>query len=195
MFVSRRAWCRESGPPRSREAFGSNPRRPTESNLQILSHGDVPSANAGERDRLCRANRRSGLMQSGCEADKERLQSPNGTRTKAARPIGCKARQVRGTFAGVGSRTVATPIRRSLTSSGVPPKTRTVKSSTMKGASSPCQSAAAEMEPNRERPVRMGRGPLLYSGPRNQRARGAGNHDETGVSHMPDRFGQNVLPT
>ncbi len=38
-FVSRRAWCRESGPPRSREASGSNPWSPARTNLQILSHG------------------------------------------------------------------------------------------------------------------------------------------------------------
>ena len=36
----------------------------------------------------------------------------------------------------------------------------------------------------------MGKGPLLYSGPRNQRARGAGNHDEAGASHMPDSSGR-----
>ena len=36
----------------------------------------------------------------------------------------------------------------------------------------------------------MGKGPLLYSGPRNQRARGAGNHDGAGASHMPDRSGR-----
>ena len=41
-FVSRRAWCRESGPPRSREASGSNPWPPTRTNLQILSHGKRP---------------------------------------------------------------------------------------------------------------------------------------------------------
>src|ERR1039458_9788875 len=48
--------------------------------------------------------------------------------------------------------------------SGVLPKMQTVKSSTMKGASSPCQSAAAETEPNREEPFRTGKVPLLYSG-------------------------------
>lgn len=107
--------------------------------------------NAGERETLCRENRQSRAAQSGCAAIKERCKSPRGTWTKAARPIGCKARQVRGTRAGVGSLPVATPRSRNLTRSGVPPKTRTVKSSTMKGASSPCQSAAAETEPNRER--------------------------------------------
>ena len=121
-FVSRRAWCVERRSPRSREAFGSNPRLPTESNLQILSHGRCLSANAGERDRLCRENRQSRLIQSGCEANKERLKSPHGTRTKAARPYGCKARQVRLTHAGVGSRAVATPTRRRVTTSGVLPR-------------------------------------------------------------------------
>ncbi len=120
--------------------------------------------------------------------------SPHGTRTKAARPIGCNARQVRETCAGVGSRAVATPTRRSVTSSGYPPKQRNVKSSTMKGASSPCQSAAAKTEPNRERPVRMGRGQLLYSRPRNQRAKGAGNYAGAGASDMPERSGR-MRPT
>ena len=156
MLASRRAWCVARRSPRSREAFGSNPSLPTKSNLQILSHGHLLPANAGERDRLCRANRQSCLIQSGCEAHKERLKSPDGTRTKAARPNGCKARQVRGTCAGVGSRAVATPTRRRLTTSGVLPKTQTVKSSTMKGAESPCQSAAAETEPNRETPDQDG---------------------------------------
>jgi hypothetical protein len=109
-------------------------------------------------------------------------QSPHG--------IGCKARQVRGTYAGVGSLPVATPRSRRLTASGVLPKTQTVNSSTMKGASSPCQSAAAETEPNRQSRVRAGRGQLLYSRPRNQRARGAGNDAGAGASDIPDRSGR-----
>ena len=84
MFVSRRAWCRESGSPRSREASGSNPWSPTKSNLQILSHGsEVSLANAGERETLCRANRQSRPTQSGCAVNKEHCKSPGGTRTKA----------------------------------------------------------------------------------------------------------------
>ena len=65
-----------------------------------------------------------------------------------------------------------------------------MKSSTMKGASSPCQSTAAETEPDRERPVRMGRGQLLYSRPRNQRAKGAGNYAEAGASGIPEQPGR-----
>ncbi len=38
---------------------------------------------AGERETLGRANRRSCLAQNGCEANKERFKSLNGTRTKA----------------------------------------------------------------------------------------------------------------
>lgn len=53
---------------------------------------------------------------------------------------------------------MATPTRRRPTPSGYPRKTRNVKSSTMKGASSPCQSAAAETEPGRERPDQEGQG-------------------------------------
>jgi hypothetical protein len=38
MLMSRRAGCLETGPSSSREASESNPRSPTGSNLQILSH-------------------------------------------------------------------------------------------------------------------------------------------------------------
>ena len=75
--VSRRAWCRESGPPRSREASGSKPWPPTRSNPQILSHGSKPSANAGEREMLRRGIRRSRLVQSGC-GEEVLSQSPGG---------------------------------------------------------------------------------------------------------------------
>ena len=80
------------------------------------------SANAGERERLSRENRQSCWIQSGCARPKERRKSPGGIRTTAARPNGCKARQVRLTHAGVGSRAVATPTRRRLTTSGVLPR-------------------------------------------------------------------------
>jgi len=157
-FVSRRAWCRESGSPRSREASGSNPRLPTESNLQILSHGRRLSANAnaGEREMLFRANRRSRLIQSGCAVIKEHCKSPHGTRTTAARPIGCNARQVRETCAGVGSRAVATPTRRSLTSFGVLPRKADREQLNDERGASPCQSTAAETEPDRDKPDQDG---------------------------------------
>ena len=96
------------------------------------------------------------------EAGAERRFSPNPPAgsmdhsSALAGPFGCKARKVRITHAGVGSRAVATPTRRRLTTSGYPLKTRNAKSSTMKGASSPCQSAAAETEPDRERPGQEG---------------------------------------
>ena len=84
-FVSRRAWCRESGSPRSREASESNPWLPTRSNLQILSHRrERWLANAGERDILSRESRLSRSTQSGCEADKERFESPDGTWTRVS---------------------------------------------------------------------------------------------------------------
>ena len=77
MSVSRRAWCRESGPPRSRGASGSNLWPPTRTNLRILSHGTKPSANAGEREMLRRGIRRSRLVQSGC-GEEVLSQSPGG---------------------------------------------------------------------------------------------------------------------
>ena len=140
MLMSRRAWCRESGSPRSREASESNPSTyQSKRNLQILSHGvERQLANMGERDMLSRENRLSRLIQSGCGSSAT-SQSPHGARTKAVRPIGCKARQVRATCAGVGSLAVATPTSRGVTTSGVLPKKQTMKSSTMRGALSPCQ--------------------------------------------------------
>ena len=36
----------------------------------------------------------------------------------------------------------------------------------------------------------MGKGQLLYSGPRNQRAKDAGNCDEAGASNMPVKLGR-----
>ena len=168
-LVSRRAWCRESGSPRSREASGSNPRLPTGSNHQILSHALSASANAGERDTPAAAKRWVGLVQSGCEAVARRFKSPGGTRTKAARPFGCKARQVRLTHAGVGSFPVATPRNRRMTTSGVLPQKQTVKSSTMRGA----QALASKPQQRRsqigKRLARAGRSSLLYSNDRNQR--------------------------
>ena len=63
---------------------------------------------------LRRENRRSRQIQSGC-AMKYVANPPAGLRTKAARPIGCKARQVRVTQAGVGSLPVVTPRSRRAT--------------------------------------------------------------------------------
>lgn len=159
----------ESGSSSSREASGSNPRLPTGSNHQILSHALSASANAGERDTPAAAKRWVGLVQSGCEAVARRFKSPGGTRTKAARPFGCKARQVRLTHAGVGSFPVATPRNRRMTTSGVLPQKQTVKSSTMRGA----QALASKPQQRRsqigKRLARAGRSSLLYSNDRNQR--------------------------
>ena len=64
-----------------------------------------------------------GRIQSGCAVHKRSTANPPaGQRTKATRPIGCKARQVRVTRAGVGSLPVATPRSRRLTTSGVLPR-------------------------------------------------------------------------
>ena len=89
------------------------------SNLRILSHDEIVLVNAGERDTPVAAMPSVGLVQSGCAVPKEQGKSPGGIRTKAARPIGCKARQVRLTHAGVGSFPVATPRNRRSTTSGV----------------------------------------------------------------------------
>ena len=78
--------------------------------------------NAGERDTPVAATQPVGLVQSGYAVNHEHGQSPGGNRTKAARPIGCKARQVRLTRAGVGSFPVATPRNRRPITSGVPPR-------------------------------------------------------------------------
>ena len=64
---------------------------------------------------LRRENRRSRQIQSGCAVMQITANPPAGLRTKAARPIGCKARQVRVTHAGVGSLPVVTPRSRRAT--------------------------------------------------------------------------------
>src|ERR1043166_4901861 len=81
---------------------------------------------------------------------------PAGFGPKALWPLGRKAREVRVTQPGVGSRAVETLTSRRRQPSGICREKQTVKSSTMKGAPSPCQSAAAETEPNRERPSQEG---------------------------------------
>jgi hypothetical protein len=138
-FMFRRAWCHESGPPRSREAFGSNPRSPTGRNLQILSHGvGAPPREYGRTGKAlpCKSAESSDSKRVRRTASK----SPGGTRDHSpSGTIGCNARKVRVTHAGVGSPAVARPTGRRGTTSGVLPKMQTVKSSTMRGASSPCQ--------------------------------------------------------
>jgi len=49
--------------------------------------------------------------------------------------------------------------------SEVLPKKQTAKSSTMKGATSPCQSVQAKTEPNRDNSFKRDKGKLLYSVP------------------------------
>ena len=81
-FVSRRAWCHESGPPRSREAFGSNPRSPTGSNLQILSHlsrGQPLEYGRTGKALPCKSAERSDSMRVRKEASK----SPGGTQDQS----------------------------------------------------------------------------------------------------------------
>ncbi len=90
------------------------------SNLRILSHDEQRMRASGTRRGLQRL--RSVLSQAGAPCPKLHGQSPGGKRTTAARPIGCKARQVRLTHAGVGSFPVATPRNRGPTTSGVLPR-------------------------------------------------------------------------
>ena len=84
MFVFRRAWCRETGSPRSREASGSNPWSPAKSNLQILSHNRVLIRSRMRANGKCSAVKlgRAGRLKAGAKR-KERFQSPGGTRTQA----------------------------------------------------------------------------------------------------------------
>ena len=92
--MSRRAWCRESGPPRSREAFGSNPWPPTKRNLQILSHGQCRPRMRASGKRLALQCSRSVLFKAGAEdqgppnppaglgpkpSGANRVQSPSGS--------------------------------------------------------------------------------------------------------------------
>lgn len=188
MCVSRRAWCIERCPPRSREASGSNPSPPTKTNLQILSHGDRrrrimyqttdghpwtrmrnrrasrraahprPSAficvlyssfragrpaNAGERETLRREIRRSRRMQSGCaQARRSLANPPAGRGPKPQGQSGAKpVRFAQRTLASGAGRWQHRSAGDSEPSPGIRCKRRNVNSSTMNGASSPCQSA------------------------------------------------------
>ena len=87
---------------------------------------------------------------------------------------------------------MATPTSRRPTTSGVLPKTQTVKSSTMRGASSPCQSVAAEThaEPGKARSGWV-RGHFCILAPEiNGPSRAVGNYAEAGVSDMPGQPGR-----
>ncbi len=153
--MSRRAGCRESGSSSSREASESNPRSPTGSNLQILSHALQSAANAGERETLCRATRQSRLIQMGEEV--RQLPNPSaGIGPKPHMANRVQSPQVRLTHAGVGSLTVATPISRNLTRSGVLPRKADHEQLNDERGASPCQSATAETKPNREKPNQDG---------------------------------------
>ena len=66
MLMSRRAWCQETGSPRSREAFQSNP--PVTNRRVILKFylmNFAAFANAGERDTPVVEMQQVGLVQSG----------------------------------------------------------------------------------------------------------------------------------
>ena len=168
--MSRRAWCQETGPPRSREASGSNPRLPTGSNRQILSHALSASANAGERETPAAEMRWVGLVQSGCEAFERRFKSRRWDSDQSR-----KANRVKSSTGSFNARW-----RRELPGGdteepeadnfrGSAKKTQTVKSSTMRGA----QALASKRQQRRSqignRLSRADRSSLLYSNDRNQR--------------------------
>ena len=156
--MSRRAWCIKRCPPRSREAFESNPSAQLKSNPQFLSHDHVMETGRARNAHGCNPHEPSDFKE-GEKRPEKRFKSPNGIRTKAARPFGCKARKVRLTFAGVGSLPVATRrSRRQNLAPGHRRKFDAAKSSTMKGATSPCQSVTAETEPNWKNPTWKGKG-------------------------------------
>ena len=60
-------------------------------------------------------------FKAGAQCPRSIANPPAGFGPKPLWPFGCKARQVRITRAGVGSRAVATPTRRRASASGVPP--------------------------------------------------------------------------
>ncbi len=74
---------------------------------------------------------------------------------------------------------------------GHPPKKRSMNSSTMKGALSPCQSASAEMEPNGEKSIWMGRGESFCILTPEINRNLVGNDAEAGASSILDRYGLN----
>ena len=133
---------------------------------------------------LCLTRRRAVLLKVG--AEQSAPNPPVGLRTKAARPFGCKARQVRLTPARVGSFRVATlGIGPAKTWPGVPRKSRPANSSTMNGAQSPCGSAGSETVPNRETASGRVRGSFCILSPEIEAA-GFGNYGGAGASPIPN---------
>jgi hypothetical protein len=165
MLVSRRAWCRETGSPRSREASGSNPRFTAESNLQILSHalqarecgraGNTLSGNPAEPFDSKRVRGVHGALQiprrdSDHSHMANRVQSSTGS---------INARWRREPGSGDTDQPEPDTFR------GFAETRRTAKSSTMKGA----QALASQPQQRRSRigksQIRKDKGPLLYSCP------------------------------
>lgn len=102
--------------------------------------------------------------------------------------------QVRLTHAGVGSLTVATPISRNLTRSGVLPKKADHEKLNDDRGASPCQSATAETKPNREKTKsEWVRGRFCILTPEISSEFGTGNYAGTGVPHIPEWIGRKVL--
>ena len=109
----RRAGCLETGPSRSREAFERNPRSPSESNLQILSHAVVQLWEVRASGKNLRENSPQAVMFKAGEKLLRASNPASGTKTKAI----CGPIRVRGSLglcnaAGVGSLTVVTRINR-----------------------------------------------------------------------------------
>jgi hypothetical protein len=168
--MSRRAWCRESGPPRSRKAFRSNPSLPTKSNLWILFHADMTECGRAGHAPGCKAQGRSCSMRVRRDPGSRQIPRRDSDQSLIGQ-IGCKARQVRLTHAGVGSFPVATPRNRK----------RQLPGARMKSVPHEKLNDERGVKPlpvNRSRDgaetgqcfARMGKGPLLYSCPRNDPA-------------------------
>ena len=162
-------------------------------------------ANAGERETLRRETRRSRRMQSGCawaQVEPELIPRRGVDHSPATTgPFGCKARQVRATHAGVGSRTVATPIRRRREPS---PGIRSKKAEREQlNDERGVKPLPVSHGPRRSRignrlPLGWVRGRFCILAPEIgvPRRREAGNYGGAGASHMPGSPGRfRVLPT
>ena len=134
----RRAGCHASGPSSSRGASGSNPLVTDQRRISRFYLMVCNERSQGERDTLSGANPGSRQAQSRCEEVLQIL--PVGERTKAlrgrsgARPVRfAQRRWRRESSRGDTEKPEGICLR------GSAERRRTAKSSTMRGASSPCQ--------------------------------------------------------
>ena len=158
-------------------------------NFYLMAEGS--SANAGERDNLCRANRRSCRTQSGCRSEQGALPIPRRgvDHSRKANRVKCStgsrnARWRREPPGGDTEEPGSDPLR------GSAEKADREKLNDERGIKPlPVNRSRDGAESGQNRSGRIGE-QLLYSSPRNHRAKGGGNYARAGAQDIPDRFGR-----